>query len=132
MSPDRHVFIIHMFCSHLTSYHYFSQNQSMKTCQASLIVLVASALGAAQGFARSETLSTRATFVSSTNRRLINSRLSVATTSSPFVAPQANPNAIEEKESLSGVSHQAVLEGLEQLYPPRDLVRVSQRATKML
>ena len=95
----------------------------MKTCQASLLVLVASALGAAQGFARSETLSTRATFVSSTNRRETNSRLFVAT-SSPFVAPQANPNAIEEKESLSGVSHQAVLEGLEQF--------CIQRATKML
>lgn len=91
-------------------------------CRASLAAfcLLASAIGT-HGF-RGASSNSRASFVSSFNdgRRSTSSQLSVANTA-PYIAPEANPNVVADRESLSGVSHKAVLSGLEQLYPPRDL-----------
>lgn len=95
----------------------------MKTCQASFTssILLSCSL-VAHGF-RSRVPS-QAAFVSSargeqTQITTSNTGLNVASPI-PYTEPQVNPNA-DDTKSLSGVSREAVLSGLDRLYPPQDL-----------
>ena len=46
-------------------------------------------------------------------------KLHVATV--PYISLEVNPHAESGRKSLSGVSHESVLSGLDHLYPPQDL-----------
>jgi len=109
------------------------QIEAMKMCQATLTTfcLLASVLGC-QGF-RSHS-SIRAAFVVAKGRgdqrvskspvgstRFSRAATELHVSTAPCSTPQANPTIDEDGKPLSGISHEAVLSGLDRLYPPQDL-----------